>query len=109
MSAVPNVSPSSTGIHWLFRSREDDGKAGEAAEHEPVAVAPGQFGPGHGQTKAREPAQEPPKGDACLQGEPVGPQAKVDAVAEPKVWARRPAQVEDVGVGPVAGVAVGRS
>jgi len=63
----------------------NDGQLGQAAQHEPVAVAPVQLGGGDGEAEFGEAVQQRPEGELALRACQRGAEAVVDAVPEREV------------------------
>src|ERR1700733_12976073 len=81
---------------WRSTSRhaEADGKLGEAAEHETVAVGPAQLAAVNGKLEIGEATEQRAKGDPRLEPSEGCTQTEMDAVSESEMWTRLTADVK---------------
>src|SRR6202034_3930694 len=91
------------------RGPEDDGKRDEAAQHEAIAVRPGERVTVDGKPQAGVTAEQGLEGDPGFQPGQGRPQAVVSAVAESEVRPVVAADVQDVGGREAVWVAIGRA
>ncbi len=85
---------------------EYDGQLGEATQHEPVAASPVQFGPLASQAEPGEAPDERSQGHLALQTGQRSAEAVVDPVPECQVAPFGPLNIELLGFGESATVAV---
>src|SRR4051794_33680127 len=85
----------------------DDGKLGEATEHEAVAVAPVEFLHWYDESELREPRQQRCQCELSLHPRERCTEAVMDAVTESEMTCARAIQLEQVAVRVLLTVAVG--